>query len=387
MKRKTYRNTVLLLFELLIAITLFAGSLTYDKATGQTSGFDLTVSDSPNTTSSYTGTGEVWTKSGFVGRLVYTGEPTTMTFSNTGPVATQTTYDRFYFTYNTSGSTKTNRWQEFFLVTRVKGLLHSGSQDDFSLVNYVVGNNNGSISISKGAGTELVSSGQQGYNTSGQAGTYDGSNSYKYKYPYQYIWIDVTLIRTNYNKSLKKGYYESQFTANTTNGLNYTLQLTGEYNPNNNQTAAESYYFGVQRVVDSPFPFTDLSSKNSSSNALTVGQLRYLAENSPASVGFASNSLGTATDFQFTSVTSGVSNSFTYYVVYDGTIPNENATTISSSNTFFDSDYRSVVSPISGGSTDMHVIEGDIKIFVPSQINEVEATYTSIIYCILTMDN
>ena len=174
----------ILLFSLSIT-PLFSAELTYDMASGKISGFDLTNPDSPDTPNSYTGAAEVWTKPGFVGRLNYRGEPTVLTFSNAGSVASGTANNRFYFVFNTNGSIVLNRWREFFLVARVKGLYHNGGQHDFVGNNSVIANNNGTVAITQGAGPELVASGQSGYNSSGVAGTNNANNDFKFKYRYQ----------------------------------------------------------------------------------------------------------------------------------------------------------------------------------------------------------
>ncbi len=205
MKHSTLVSLILLVIFILLAIPLFSAELTYDMATGKISGFDLANPDSPDTPSSYANATEVWQNNGFVGRLNYRGEPTTLTFSNTGSVATGTSNNRFYFTYDTNGTIKLNRWREFFLVTRVKGLYHNGGQHDYSGINTVVANNGGTVAITQGAGPEVVASGQAGFNSSGAPGTYNGSNGFKYKYKYQYIWVDVTVILTNEKKTSTKG--------------------------------------------------------------------------------------------------------------------------------------------------------------------------------------
>lgn len=216
---KSQKILVMILFIgfILIPTLLFSSELTYDMATGKITEYDLANPDNPDTPTSYANATEVWTKDNFVGRLNYQGDPTTLTFNNTGEVATNTPSNtKFYFTYDTNGSIKRGRWREYFLVARAKGLYHDGTQHDFSGTNAVVANNGGSVAITQGAGPELVLSGQPGYNSSGVLGTYDGNNDYKYTYKYQYIWIDLTIILTSNKKNLQKGYYKTQFTVSST---------------------------------------------------------------------------------------------------------------------------------------------------------------------------
>lgn len=327
MKNRTIFLTSLFLLFFFCTPLLFSAELTYDMATGKISGFDLKDPDNPFTPASYANATEVWTKPEFVGRLNYRGEPTTLTFNNTGEIATGTSNNRFYFVYNTNGDIRLNRWREFFLVTRVKGLYHNGAQHDFSGINTVVANNAGTVAITQGAGPELVASGQSGYNSSGTAGTYNGSNTFRYKYKYQFIWVDVTVILTDKKKNLNKGYYTTQITASSTTGVNYTMMLIGERDPRNNQGEPSAFYFGVESLVTNPFPYADLFSKNSLGNSLLVGKLRYFSLDDSANVRFASNLAGDAIVFTLKSVGA---QPVPYSVVFDPTAPNTPATPICS---------------------------------------------------------
>lgn len=376
------KPAITLLLHIMLMISLVsAGELTYDMATGKITGFDLTTPDNPDAPGSYENSTEVWQNDGFVGRLTYRGDPTTLTFTNSGPIASGTVYNRFYFTFFTNGTTKLDRWREFFLVARVKGLYHNGSQHDFSGVNTAIATNGGSVPIAFGAGPELVSPGQQGYNDSGGNGTYNGTNGYMYRYKYQFIWVDVTVILTSQKKNLKKGYYITQFNATTTTNLRYTLQLIGEVDPNNNQQEPSAFYFGIESVVSNPFPYTDLFSKNSMGNSLHVGKLRYFSLLDSADVKFSSNPAGTAATFTLTSA--GV-NPVPYSLVFDLTKPNENAELITSAGISYESAYLSTISPIDGSSTPANIIEGDLRIFLPAETYPLAGTYSSTIYCILT---
>ena len=277
-----------------------------------------------------------------------------------------------------------------FIVARPKGLFHGGGQDDFANRNFVVSSSGGFFDLTKGAGTEPAVIGQTGYNTSGGSGTYNGSNAYSFKYPYSVIWIDMTLIRTDTSSGTSnRGYYETSLVVSTETletqapGAHYTLQLTGEYNPRSSHSDPWDFYFGIENLLPPTFPFSSLATKNSLSNALTVGNVRYYSTYEPASLKFASNPEGTQTNFL---LTSNGGPSFAYTVVYAPTRPSGTTTTISGSTPAFSSVETTVSSPI-GGSNTGNFIEGEVRIFVAPNLLPLSGTYTSNIYCILTRTN
>lgn len=79
-----YLSTLLALVLLttLPSQSLKAAALTYDSAGGRLTGFDTYHLDNPNQPNPYKNSTEYYTNHGFVGRLIYVGEPTT--FTNTG---------------------------------------------------------------------------------------------------------------------------------------------------------------------------------------------------------------------------------------------------------------------------------------------------------------
>ena len=249
----------------------------------------------------------------------------------------------------------------------------------------------GYFDITKGAGPEAAVVGQTGYNSSGGSDIYNGSNAYVYKYPYSYIWIDITLIRTNQNSlnSNSYGYYESSFTASTQNqqtmelGDTYTLQLSGRYYPQSGQSDPWNYTFGVENLLPVGFPFSNLANKNSRTNTLTVGIVRYFSTVDTANLKFSSNPAGTQTNFLLTSTGAP---SFAYSVVYAPSKPTGTATTITSANTAFNSAILTVPSPI-GGSNQGNYIEGEVRIFVLPNLLPLSGTYSSNIYCTITRTN
>lgn len=250
----------------------------------------------------------------------------------------------------------------------------------------------GVFDINRGAGSESAVVDEIGYNSSGGSGTYTGNNTFVFKYPYSHIWIDITLIRTNVSSGTSnRGYYETTLNVSTQDleteepGVNYSLQLSGEYNPRSSHDEPWEYYFGIENLLPPTFPFSNLATKNSASNTLTVGKVRYYSTNDTASLKIASNPAGTQTDFLLSSP--GVP-SFPYSIVY---VPTRGqaplvVTTISSSTDAFNSVNTTVGSPV-GGSNTGNFIEGEVRIFVAPNLLPLSGTYTSNIYCILTRTN
>lgn len=369
--------------------SLLAGELTYDMATGKISGFQLTNPTIPFSPISYENSTEVWQTDGFVVRLNYRGDPTTLTFTNTGPEARFTTFNRFYFTYNTDGTSRRNRWREFFLVTRCKGLYHNGNQHDYSGENSVVAYNEGTVAITKGAGPEEILSGEHGYNLIGEFGLYDGSNGYKFKHTYQYIWVDITIILTDQTRpedDLVNGYYITEFTATDPTGLSYTLNLLGE-NPPLSGTPPSSFYFGIEKTIAHIFPFEELRYKNSMTNSLKVGTVRYFSLTDSVIIEFSSRRNRKRTNFRFTSDEGNPVQYCPYYVVFDPTVPNDGATPIDAQGIEFGSIETYAVSPIDGRLTYSNILEGDICIYVDANCFPMAGMYQSTIYCFITLED
>lgn len=374
-------TTLLLALMLVYSPMVFSGSLDYDQATGNLDGFSVTTTDSPNYSSGYENSTEVWDKSGFIGRLLYVGEPTTFTFTNIGSNPYGTSNNRFYFILNNTGTANTAVWKEFFFVARAKGITQGGSQYAFTSVNSVIANNGGSFSLAFGAGPELVAVGQTGYDTNRQSGIYTGSNAFRYKYPYQAIWIDLTLIRTNVSKSIyTRGYYESHIRISTNTGLCHELHLGGEYIPRSNHIEPEAYFFGIEELYTQAFPFTELENRNTVASALEVATIRYTSHVDQAQIRIASNATGTDTNFRFTS-DEGLS--FPFKVVYDGTLPNLAAVEVTPSSNTFATVSSTLPSPV-GGSYTAYRMEGKLKLSVPINTQPASGLYSSTIYVLVT---
>jgi len=315
----------------LLHVPLFSGSLSYDKATGSLSAFDVNTSDTSSSPGSFANGSEVWDTPGFVGRLVYTGPPTVLAFSNSGPVAQNTSNNRFYFTYvSSNGQSDTNRWREFFLVLRAKGMRHNNTQHDFSQINTVAEHPGDLLAIPYGAGSDVVEVGQTGYNTAGGQGVYNGSNGYMYRYPYRYIWVDVTLIRTSNKYRLTRGYYESEITVTTQQGASHILRLNGKYGYSF-QDPPPMYAFSVNRTIENQFPFSWLEGRNTYTQALTIGRCVYSSEDCPATVRFASDSGGTSDQFYFRS---SDGQAFPFALAFDATKPDRAVLPITTASEF-----------------------------------------------------
>lgn len=387
MRNRIAKAFTCVLFALCVTASLAAAELSFDQATGKLVGFELSVADSKVNPSDYTNkVNEYWESPyQYIGRLNYIGPETTITFANSGSNAIGTTNSRFYFTYLTDGVSRLDQWREFFLVARVKGLFQGGGQDDFVGRSTAISQNGGTVSIPVDSGSQEVAVGQQGYNdTGGRAKRTNSSSQYKYLYKYKYIWVDLTVIRTNVIKPtpLPLGFYETQFsaTASTTPSCSYNFLLVGENNPN----GASNFLFNVINVAPSPFPFTDMQTKNTIQNSLKVGELTYYSSLNAAKLEFSSSPNGNAINF---TLTSGAF-SFPYKVGFDCNKPALAPTPIDTTSVRFNSVYTSSISPIDGTTTNKaNVIEGDLMIYVNPNTLPMSGKYTSTIYCILTQTN
>ncbi len=368
-----------LFFLIILLIPVLSDSLSYDMASGTLSDFSLSSADDESSPSYYLTSGEVWSQSGYIGRIIYTGPPTTLTISNNGPEA-KGGYGRFYFTrLKTNGQRLLNRWREFFLVLRAKGYTHGNSQHDFSGHNSVIEYDGDSITIAYGAGPEQVAVGEEGYNTARGLGIYNGSNGYMYRYPYRTIWVDLTLVRTTRVSSLNTGYYESQLRLATTGNAHELLQLSGRYG-----TWAygetPSFFFSLQKTIEEEFPFELLQATSSPSNSLEVGTCTYHSEDFAAEIRFASNAEGTDDTFM---LTNSVGDSIPYSLAFDATKPNLAVQAVSASSVF-STQYATIYSPIGGASSSMEVLEGSVRMYLQGAYDPPSGLYSSTIYCFVT---
>ncbi|MGE4584944.1 MAG: hypothetical protein AB7C91_09850 [Sphaerochaeta sp.] len=359
---------------------VFGGSLTYDRASGNLDGFAVNTSDYPSIPSQYAVSQEYWQNSGFIGRLVYEGEPTNVTISNIGPIPTNASNNRFYFTLNNTGTPNAGSWREFFLIARPKGLTHGGASIAYTAVNSVIANNNDTFLIPEGAGEETVEPGEIGYDTQAREGMYDGLNGYRYKYPYRYIWVDLTLIRTTVSRNIQKGYYESHFSLTTTTGMQYIFHLAGENNPRNYHIEPEAFYFGIEETYQKAFPYSLLQDRNTINDALQVAIIKYTSHIDQAQIAIASDAAGINTNFSFNSP-QGLS--FPFKVVFDATTPNLSPMELHAGSNSFTTSSTSETSPI-GGSYTAYRLEGAVKLFVSPDTYPGEGTYSATIYVLIT---
>lgn len=365
---------------LLTGVSVFSDSLSYDMATGTLSGFDVNTSDTSSSPGSFANGTEVWNTPGFVGRLVYIGPPTALIFSNSGPNAQNASNNRFYFTYvKSNGQSDTDRWREFFLVLRAKGMRHNNTQHDFSQINTVAEHPGDLLAIPYGAGSEEVAIGQTGYNATGGQGVYNGSNGYNYRYPYRHIWVDVTLMRTNTKRRLSWGFYESEITVVTQQGASHILRLNGKYGYST-ADPPPIYAFSVNRTIDNQFPFAWLEGRNTYTQALTIGRCVYNSEDCSATIRFASDSGGTSDQFFFRS---NDGQTFPFALAFDATKPDRAVLPITATSEFATAS-QTIYSPIDSSSHQLHVLEGDIQMYLPYAVDPCEGIYTSYIYCFVT---
>jgi hypothetical protein len=363
----------------LLQIPLFSNALTYDIATGTLRDFAINYADNPDDPSAYMNSTPVVDHPGFLGRLIYTGEPTQLTVFNHGPT---TGGSRFYFTgLDWSGQSNTNYYREFFLVARAKGLRHGspGTQHDFSQINTVVTGPGQMINIPYGAGDETVQVGELGYNAQGQQDVFTGSNEYQYLYPYRYIWIDLTIIRTsNANRSFWITYYESLLWIQSSEEASVLLTLSGEdYRWIVWGQHPESYAFSIEKTVEDGFPFSWLQQASTIYNALEIAKVIYRAEDSAASIRFASDAGGNQAQFFFRNQYGDV---FPFSLAFDASKPNLTVVPITTSQTF-ETVVQSVTSPLDGNSThQMHVLEGSVLAYLPIYQDPPMGLYTSTVY-------
>jgi hypothetical protein len=362
----------------LLQIPLFSNALTYDIATGTLQNFAINYNDNPDDPSAYMNSTPVWDHPGFLGRLIYTGEPTHLTVFNHGPT---TGGSRFYFTgLDWSGQSNTNYYREFFLVARAKGLRHGspGTQHDFSQFNTVVTGPGQMIDIPYGAGDETVEAGELGYNTQGQSGVFDGSNEYQYLYPYSHIWIDLTIIRTRTAKrTFFLRFYESSLYIQSDEEASVLLTLSGEDSSGWFGQMPEAFSFSIEKTVEDGFPFSWLQQASTMYNALEIAKVIYRAEDSAASIRFASDASGTQAQFFFRNQYGDV---FPFSLAFDASKPNQTVVPITSSQTF-ETALQSVTSPIDGNSIhQLHVLEGSVLAYLPSYLDPPMGVYSSTVY-------
>ncbi|NLZ77651.1 MAG: hypothetical protein GX911_06755 [Spirochaetales bacterium] len=357
-------------------------SLSYDPASGSYTGFDIGVPDNPSNPNAYNTMKEVWRRSGFIGRVVYTGPPTSFSFTNTGPEATNPpTPSRFYFTRPSDPSS----WKEFFLVIKPMGITHDGSRIEIHKNNNeVVEHPNDTITLLDGAGFEEVGVGQYGYSANGTGG-YRVGDLFKYKYPYKYIWMDVTLIRTaNSSDLVSDSSYHSDITMTADSGPSLPLLLSGKYEDADDPPSF--YSFRVMKTVPDPFPISDLAGRTTPAQGLKVGAITYSSYKTIADIHFAANAAGTPEDFYFRHE-DDTNLKFPYHLAFQPTRPIGSIEQVNSGSRFRTAS-QTVYSPIDYPSPShthtLNYLEGDLKIYLPTEVKPASGLYTSTVYCFVT---
>ncbi|HRV24175.1 MAG TPA: hypothetical protein P5046_03055, partial [Sphaerochaeta sp.] len=194
-----------------------------------------------------------------------------------------------------------------------------------------------------------------------------------------YIWVDVTLIRPQITQGLWTGYYESEITVSTQSLTSHILLLRGKYgwplvDP------PPFYSFGVTKTIADPFPFSELEGRTTTTQALKVAEVSYISSETAATIHFAANAAGTSDPFSFHCEGS----SFPYYLAFKATNPNRSVEQAAPGQTFA-TEIEQVWSPIDSTPSDMHVLQGDLKIYLPdNQVQPAEGVYTATVYCFVT---
>ena len=373
------------LILILFVSPLFAATLGYDQASGMLVGFDLSLADDPSKPSDYNNSDSYWAyPNQFIGRLAYSGEPTNLTFTNSGPTS-DATNDWLYFTYMTDGVSRVDLWRAFFLVAKIRVLKHESSthEDYGNGKNKRVQTYGASFDIpGAGPSSELVAYDEEGYNTEGKRKVRSNNHpEYKYRYQYQSVWVDLTVIRRKQTKPvpLLIGFYETKFLVTAETGPTCDLHLVGENNPD----GPSDFLFTVINVAPSSFPFEDIRTRNSVQDSLKVAEISYFSSLDPANLEFSSSPDGSAIDFRLSSD----SFSFPYNVAFDCNTPELSPQSINSTTIRFDSQFTSVPSPIDTNVTNAYVIEGDLCIYLQQSVTPRSGMYSSNIYCILTQGN
>ncbi|NLZ77652.1 MAG: hypothetical protein GX911_06760 [Spirochaetales bacterium] len=359
-----------------------AAFLLYDPAeNGKLTDFEVGALDDPSDPSGYNNPTEVYNNSGFIGRIAYSGPPTTFTFTNTGPKPNITPSDRFYFTRLSD----TNSWREFFLVVRSKGITHNGkNRPDLYGINKVVVTSGNSITIDVGAGFEEAQVGQTGYDSAGNEGTYTGANEFMYKYRYKYVWMDVTLIRTanGLGSLVSNSFYESYITVASDSGASLALALSGKHETSGNTPPI--YSFGVTKTVPDPFPISSLIGRTTPATGLKVGMIDYSSGTTKADIYFAADSNGSPTDFYFEHKNND-NITFSYCLAFQPTSPIGSLQQVLPTTSRFRTSEQTVPSPIDSNRTyAWHHLKGDLLIYLPEMVKPASGLYKSTIYCFVS---
>ncbi len=365
---------------------LFSATLTYDTGSGSLAGLiiddgiEYFAGDSALQTYNYS------TSWGYLGRFLYEGGPTTLTVSTLHPSPSTVNNGRFYYFYiDNKSAIDYGRWKEAVLLFRLYGLDRNGDTIDIDGSNTVIAAPGDTVSITVGAGDAPVIVGEDGYDSSGNFGTYNGTNGFQYRYEYTTLWFDVTVVKTPYENSIKKGYYSSSIYLSG-DGVSSDVYIEGQtYSTNPSSpslgTGVYSFNFNIERMAPEFIPFTDLINKTTLSNSYLAGILTFNSSDVSGSVSFSSESSSINTAFKFVSTVAGTTVSIPYHVVFDPVISgNATAPTLVTdlldTNTF-----------MTDSTSEANILTGDVRIYLDSGLSSISfpaATYSSTIYAIFT---
>ncbi len=134
--------------------------------------------------------------SGYVGRINYVGQNTTLTFNQT--LSNNTTM--FYFTHTSIP----NAWSEYFLVARASARKNNNDVVVLGSANTVITKDRDTIAIGVSSGTGFFTN-----------------------YDYTSTWVDLAIVRRNqaHIDTIPNGDYQSYFTVKS-NRLNQPISIT-----------------------------------------------------------------------------------------------------------------------------------------------------------------
>lgn len=235
-----------------------------------------------------------------------------------------------------------------------------------------------------GAGDDLVSIGEFGYNESGGSGIYAEGNDFKYKYEYSYIWFDTTkILYSVFGQTFSSlaGYYESQIQVTSTSGAFLILNLLGSWGITSGPEPF-TYSFAIDNYYTSPISYHQIKDCNLCTNAFEIASISYLSTKHKAKITIASDPGGLFTDFSFKAKAG--TETFGFSLAFQQTLPEWALFEVSETNEFT-SEAIPQHSPIGNEETTTHRLEGKIKLY--TEANEptpVSGVYSSTIYVIIT---
>ena len=388
---KNRKKIIIFLIGIVIFLSpIFADTLIYDRNSSNLDGFSINSADS-GSSSSYDNSATFPSLDGYAGRLIYTGNETTLTWSDDGEVASGGSRNRFYLIQDNSN----NSWREIFFVLRIKGKRrNSTTLVNHTSTNDVIVSPSDTLTI-PGAGNELLTENGPGFSYNGTAGNYNGANSFIYKHKYEYTVVEITIVRTSTTQGTGwfGVFWGGQFIS--------TIGITGESVHAQLQFSASAlfgsnssqYTFSVERTVDNTIPMETLMAADSFNNRMQVGTVRYQSYfDNQGTIYFSSSS--STTQYAYNFVFSKGGDTFDYNVVFDdyglSTTPPiiGNPSTQNRTNGF-SSREGTASSPLGGNDTNIQLIEGGIYIFLnnPAAVAlKPPGTYSSTIYCLLVVN-